>query len=456
MASHNSPPPYAGSTPRLLQWLVEPPASVQGAARRRQSRLLNIVILSIFIGLLLLLATRTAPGTFPLLAIMLELVMIAALYVLNRQGYYLLAASLLIALLTAHPLVTGLVMPNIDLSRAAIWVSIAILLSSVLLPMPGMLLVTAAAILSIVAAPLVAPDRTQSLDTNTVPFLVVFSILAVGLTRHRDLLEMDREQEGRRIASLETKLEEERVVSAMALQVARIRSEFVANVSHELRTPLNSILGFSEMMLTGLAGPLDERIRKMADRVHSNGLRLLDLINDILDLSKIEAQKIEISPVAFSPREMAKSWQMQFVQPAMEKGVVIELQIEPDLPKELVGDRKLVERIGMHLLSNAVKFTEQGQIRLSIGVASQATWYIKVEDTGIGIPAQALSFIFDPFRQVDGSSTRRYGGAGVGLTLVHELTRLMGGQLSVESYIGEGSCFTVTLPITIPETARVA
>src|SRR5574341_30094 len=303
-----------------LNWLIEPPAFVRGAARR-EARLLNQIVLLMAAALLGVLALRAAQTVFPAPVVAGELIILAGLYALNRRGHYQVAAGLLVTVLLIHPLLLGILMPGIDLSHATVWLSLPILLSSVLLPMPGMLTVTAAAVLGAAAAPLVAPSQAAEGYSSTLLFIVVFAVLAVGLTRHRIVLEQDREAEARHTASLEVKLEEERVVSAMALQVARIRSEFIANVSHELRTPLNSILGFSEMMLTGLAGPLDERVRKMVDRVHSNGLRLLDLINDILDLSKIEAKSTKLNLAPFSLRDMARSLQMQFVQQAIEKQV---------------------------------------------------------------------------------------------------------------------------------------
>ncbi len=236
----------------------------------------------------------------------------------------------------------------------------------------------------------------------------------------------------------------------IAEEAARLKSEFLATVSHELRTPLNAMIGFSEIMLSGMGGELDDDARHMTERILANSQRLLALINDVLDLSKIEAQRIEVAPTPFSPRQFAEDLRSQNASLADRKGLALEVEIDPALPPQILGDTTLLARIGANLLSNAIKFTEAGSVRLRLEQATPERWRLAVQDTGIGIPPHALNFIFDPFRQLDGSSQRAYSGTGLGLTIVRELAMAMGGQVSVESRVGGGSTFTVTLPLSVP------
>lgn len=258
-----------------------------------------------------------------------------------------------------------------------------------------------------------------------------------------------------REARLREQTEELRIATNRAKEAARLKSEFLANVSHELRTPLNAIIGYSDMLQMGMSGELNEKQLHKVARLRENGLRLLNLINDILDLTRIEAQRVEIVSKPFGPRALIERLTNQMEILAQENGLAFEVDIAPDLPDRLVGDEKRIEQVVVNLLSNAFKFTPAGKVMLSASAnRAEQTWSLKVGDTGIGIPPHARHLIFEEFRQLDGASTRAYKGTGLGLAITRNLVRIMSGQIGVESELGKGSIFTVTLPL-VEEMAAV-
>lgn len=247
-----------------------------------------------------------------------------------------------------------------------------------------------------------------------------------------------------------------RIATAKAREAARVKGEFLATVSHELRTPLNAIIGFSDMLLIGMAGELNDKQKHQVTRMQDNGKRLLSLINNILDITRIEAGRIELVLSPFEPRQFFKQMYAQNEVLAQQAGLQFDLTIDPTLPTALLGDEKRLEQIIVNLLSNAFKFTEKGSVTLGIYTnLAKSEWQIEVTDTGIGIPPHALDYIFEEFRQVDGSSTRAYKGSGLGLTITRNLVRLMDGKINVKSKLGSGSTFTVTLPLLEPEKTQV-
>jgi signal transduction histidine kinase len=244
-----------------------------------------------------------------------------------------------------------------------------------------------------------------------------------------------------------------------ALEANRLKDEFLATMSHELRTPLNSIIGFTGIILSGMRGEVDETARNMIKRIKDSGHHLLGLINDILDIAKIEAGRLEIANSPIVLREMVNKWHAQMDVLARQKDLIFEVSIDPILPAELYGDEERITQVAINLLSNAMKFTEKGSVKLSIYQKDTHQWGLQVADSGIGIPPHALEYIFDEFRQVDGTTQRAYGGTGLGLAIVRKLCVAMGGRIQVASTQGEGSTFTATLPLhTGParlETRRV-
>uniref|UniRef100_UPI001786C235 HAMP domain-containing protein n=1 Tax=Mesorhizobium silamurunense TaxID=499528 RepID=UPI001786C235 len=244
---------------------------------------------------------------------------------------------------------------------------------------------------------------------------------------------------------------------------SKYKSEFLANMSHELRTPLNSLLILSNLLAANQQGNLNEKQVEFARTINSAGTDLLSLINDILDLSKIESGTVSVDindmPVAHLRQHMERT----FRQLAADKGLGFTIKVDPALPETVRTDEKRLQQIVLNLLSNAFKFTSAGEVSLQCRVektgrrngAKQPTkaLAIAVTDTGIGIPEDKQKLIFEAFQQADGTTSRKYGGTGLGLSISREIARLLGGELRVESTPGKGSTFTLVIPLDGPRVA---
>jgi signal transduction histidine kinase len=232
----------------------------------------------------------------------------------------------------------------------------------------------------------------------------------------------------------------------LAQENARLKSEFLATMSHELRTPLNAIEGFTSIMLSGMGVELSPLAEDMTKRVSANSKRLLHLINDFLDLSRIESGRLELVDDPIKVRRIVQRWRDSVSILADEKGLAFETTIADEVPEVILADEDALTKIVINLLSNAFKFTREGSVRLHIGLEA-SNIRISVADTGIGIPVHARDYIFEEFRQVDSSSKREFGGTGLGLALVSKLARLMDGSVTLDSEVGVGSTFTVIFPL---------
>ncbi len=241
---------------------------------------------------------------------------------------------------------------------------------------------------------------------------------------------------------------------ALELQRAsRYKSEFLANMSHELRTPLNSSLILSKLLAENRPGNLSAEQLKFATTIHSAGQDLLTLINDILDLSKVEAGKMEVTPRKLDLRALAEAMRRTFQPLAQDKQLRFDIQLAPGLPPTIVSDGQRVEQVLRNLLSNAIKFTEKGSVTLAIEPRDARIGMV-VTDTGIGIPAAQHQRVFEAFHQGDGALNRRFGGTGLGLSISRQLAGLLGGELHLSSIEGQGSQFTLILPVQMPEAPR--
>ncbi|MEQ1506135.1 MAG: response regulator, partial [Myxococcota bacterium] len=243
-----------------------------------------------------------------------------------------------------------------------------------------------------------------------------------------------------------------------ALQASRVKSDFVANMSHEIRTPMNGILGMTELLLRTT---LSTRQRDYALTILRSGEALLGVLNDILDFSKIEAGKLSIDPVPFNLRLTLEDIADLLSPRSAEKGLEFIVRYDPSAPARVVGDPGRIRQIVTNLVGNAIKFTERGHVLVEVRSLAQpgdaAKLQIRVTDTGIGIPPDRLEAVFERFVQADGSTTRKHGGTGLGLTICRRLAELMGGAIGAESGVGSGSTFwlEVTLPIDRSEPAPI-
>ena len=229
-------------------------------------------------------------------------------------------------------------------------------------------------------------------------------------------------------------------------ELEKMKSAFVAMVSHELRTPLSAILGYAEIFIEQIYGPLNEKQINMTNRIVSNTRRLLSLINDLLDQAQMEAGKLKIKYDTLRPSDLLENLHSVMDKLTADKGLKLTSELDPKMPETLTGDSARLQQILVNLVNNAVKFTDEGTIHVQFSKPDDHNWGITVSDTGQGIPKEEVAHIFDAFRQVEGTTTRVHGGFGLGLSIVKQLVNLMGGNISVESELGKGSSFLITLP----------
>jgi signal transduction histidine kinase len=231
-------------------------------------------------------------------------------------------------------------------------------------------------------------------------------------------------------------------------ELDRLKSSFLANMSHELRTPLNSILGFADVILEGLDGPLTENMNNDLGLIYKNGQHLLHLINDVLDMAKIESGKMNLNIEKFNLQEIIEEVTSITSNLASEKNLALFIDPDSDHEVEINADKIRLRQVMINLINNSIKFTEKGKIAIHVS-REENNVLIRVKDTGIGIPMELLESVFQEFTQVDTTTTRKVGGTGLGLPISRKLIQMHGGRLWAEStgVDGEGSSFYIFLPI---------
>lgn len=232
-----------------------------------------------------------------------------------------------------------------------------------------------------------------------------------------------------------------------ALEASRLKTQLLANVSHDLRTPLGGILGFAEMLQAGVFGDLAREQNEAINEIIDSTNQLLSFINNLLNQARIETGAVALKIVPFNPETLVADIRSMFGPLAQFKELILVGEIRPDVPKMLLGDIDWLRQMVANLVGNAIKFTEAGEISMRIFCPNSEQWAIQVADTGPGIPVEAQEYIFEAFRQVDGTITREHGGSGLGLSIVKQLTIIMEGTITLTSDIGQGSTFTIFLPL---------
>lgn len=320
---------------------------------------------------------------------------------------------------------------------------------------------------------LTTSDRTYLENHNSITKLIIplavkglaIGIIELNQTDDRHLFDEDRLNLAMTLAnaaavSLENArlYEEQRQTSERLLEVDKLKTQFLANMSHELRTPLNSIIGFSRVILKGIDGPVTQMQEQDLNAIFNSGQHLLSLINNILDLSKIEAGKMELAIEELHLPEIINSVMSTAIGLTKEKPIELQKNIPPDLPS-VKGDHTRIRQVLLNLVANAAKFTDEGFIRISAKeqVSDQGVQEVQVQvsDSGVGISPEDTEKLFKPFSQVDASPTRKTGGTGLGLSISSRLIEIHGGRIGVESQVGKGSMFFFTLPVSKPEAAPV-
>jgi signal transduction histidine kinase/CheY-like chemotaxis protein len=287
-------------------------------------------------------------------------------------------------------------------------------------------------------------DPDEDVPADTIAFVQALGeAVSLGFARYWDFRELEAQNRA---------LEE---ANEQVREATRLKSQFLATMSHELRTPMNAIIGFTRLVRGRGADNLTERQMGNLEKVQLSADHLLNLINEILDLSKVEAGRVDIEAAEFALEPLLQG-ACNTVGPTLGKaGVQVNCEVASDVG-EIYSDEARLRQVVINLLSNALKFTDEGSVTVTAGVGSGASGVgehiiISVADTGIGIPEDQLETIFEEFRQVDGSSTRRHQGTGLGLAITKKLVELLGGQISVESVVGEGSTFTIVMPVRYGE-----
>ncbi len=419
--------------------------------------MLSVLLVIVFVTLIVQFAiSGPASGMLGLVA---TAAWVTFLMALLRRGHVQLTALLLILNLMLLVNVSSVGYGGIH--SPTMGANLLVILMAIVLVRPRAVLIVAGAILACMisvyvidtsgldeALPFPRTPNTpeMALMTHCAHLLGAGYFLALAVRGLNQAIER-AQQEERRASAL---LSEARVARGVAEQASQAKTQFLANMSHELRTPLNAVIGYSEMLLEE-----EPESRAELESIHKAGSDLLQIISDILDITKIESGRMALELSEFSVRELAEELARDVRPIAARRGNRLELELEPALDEvfTVTADRPRVRQIVLNLLTNAAKFTERGLVTLKIRVERAATpraLVFEVHDTGIGIEAPQLSRIFESFHQVDNSSTREYGGVGLGLALSRALAEMMSARVSAESVVGRGSVFRLQLPLEPP------
>ena len=282
-------------------------------------------------------------------------------------------------------------------------------------------------------------------------FWIEFSVVVIGVVGLLSLVvnslrrALDRARRNEKELAL--KIEEARILAQKATEANEFKSQLIARISHELRTPLGALMGMSEMLHQNVYGPLTPAQQDITHRIINNSQALQQVFAELLDQSQIESGQLRLKEEQFSPKALIQSVYSQCLPLAERKELALQVDVHPDLPDVLIGDKERIEQILSNLVVNAIKFTRTGHVLICARSEGDTHWLLQVKDTGIGISAETQAYIFEPFRRADETTRREFGGVGLGLSIVQQLVTAMNGTINVESEVGRGSIFTIVLPL---------
>ena len=440
--------------------VLSPPVFLEDEEKTRAASFLNTILLIVLL-ILVVFASLTFFLTLNLNRILIEIFLILVslgVLVLMRRGYVRLASAIFSSALLIIVSIGTYLSGGFGGTTMSAYIGIIII--------TGLLLGNWAALTyalisitftgwmvyqdSLYVLPIIA-DKTDLIllwgEFSSV-LLGIVGLLVLVMTNLRRALEQAKRKEN----ELAFKLVESEQLSIWVQEASDFKSHLLARVSHELRTPLGVIVGMAEMLRLGAYGTVTEEQKKLLERIQVNSKYLETTFSELLEQSQLDKEILPMQSVSFSPTAILKKITLELCEDAREKGIQYEEIIVPELPDTLWGIPSRVEQILFHLISNAVKFTEAGSITVTLLRPDESRWAMRVADTGIGIPKEHRESIFEPFRQVDETIAREYGGVGLGLSIVKRLTSSMKGTIRVESKLGQGSTFTVTLPLVEPPT----
>lgn len=436
----------------LIRSLITPPVFYEDAEKTRLARLLHVILLTVM-TLLILFSIPAFVLTPQLGRLLIELTLagwsIFMLFLL-RRGYVRPAAFLmsltLWVVVSYGTYQSGGFRGSIMSSYFAIVLIAQLLLgtgSGIILGILSVLftgwLVYAegAGLLPPKAAFATLPTLWGEFSAVAIGMVIITSLVINSL---RDALARARKNE----QELAIKVKESQKLTAELSENYALLKSFMRRIGHETRTPLGAILGYAEMMRDEQVTPTQQ---KQTAHIIDNANQLKILFDGLLDTFQIEAGQLQLLKAEYRLEDLVQAVKTNYAELAKQKNLSLHVEVDPQMPTTIFGDKRKVTQILSNLLLNAIKFTETGGIEICIHKANDAQWEINVSDTGIGIAKDAQGFIFEPFRQADESMTRKYDGIGLGLSVARELTVLMGGSIRVESELGKGSRFTVTLPL---------
>lgn len=456
----------------LAKWL-EPRSQDRDEAFRERSLRVAIALVVALGSLSFLLSTFVYHNVWSLISIpTLNVVGLvgfcASAYVVSTgkivRAAWLVVVTMLIAASGYLVLIGQENIDNLFINGIPIF-SLVVVIAALVLPRTAIWVVS---LMSVLLFGLTAVAR-QAIDAGQQNFDIlqpistaVLLISGIGAILHRLRVEFDARLDAMResIQQTETARKQAEVARQQAEaerkraeEADKAKSQFLANMSHELRTPLNAIIGYDEAMLGGMVGEFTSNQSKLLGHIQHNSRRLLGLINDVLDLSKIESGSLQVFLSPISPHKVIQETVESLRSLADEKQIYLKTQFSNTVPEVILGDTNKLQQVLVNLVSNAIKFTDKGGVTVDVSVVDTSRWLLEVRDTGIGMPADALASIFEPFHQIDTTDKRKYKGTGLGLAISKRLVESLAGKIEVKSTPGEGSTFSVMLPRAyVPET----